>query len=121
MIETIAAAFMCGVTFILVVIALICVIDRKIELSKPKRPKNIQTYAGGFLRGECPQCGYAVSNCDGRCKGGISYCPACGKKIKFPPLTPEIEGVKSITADEYEELDKKYRKRVEYYLKGERK
>lgn len=102
MLETIAAAFMSGVTFVLVVIALICVIDTKIESSKPKQPKNIKSYAGNYLRGDCPKCGMLLSNCDGRKVGGISYCPECGTKIQFPKHTPQIEGVRSISLDERE-------------------
>ncbi|MGN0599306.1 MAG: hypothetical protein ACI4JK_05365 [Oscillospiraceae bacterium] len=119
MIDKIIAVLMltviCGfIAYLCMALILVAIDDRK-----PKRPKNIQAYAGCYLRGDCPRCGYAVSDCDGRRKGGISYCPACGKKIKFPRLTPEIDGVKSLTADEYEKMDKQYRKHMEYYMKDQ--
>ena len=71
------------------------------EQRRPKRPKNIRTYAGRCLRGNCPKCRAVVSNCDCVKAGGISYCSCCGTKIKFPECSPEIEGVKSVTIEQY--------------------
>ena len=107
MIEQIAAAFMSGVTFILVVIAFICVIDYRKEYKKPKQPKNIRAYAGRYLIGECPKCERELTNCDGMKVNGISYCPCCGTKIKFSSNTPQLYGIKSISIDEYGKEGKK--------------
>lgn len=107
MIDQIATAFMCGVTFVLVIIAFICLIDARIESSKPKRPQNIRAYAGKYLIGECPKCKHELTNCDGKNVSGISYCPCCGTKIRFPYYKPQMYGVKSVSLEEYSKEVKK--------------
>ena len=71
-----------------------------IEQRKPKRPKNIKVYAGHCMCGKCPRCGADVTNCDGKGVGTVSFCPCCGRKIQFPNHKA-IDGVKSVTAEEY--------------------
>lgn len=83
-----------------------CVISA-VEWRKPAKPKNIKHIVGNYLRGNCPKCSCTISNCDGKELGGISFCPCCGKKIQFPKNQPLIDGVKSLTIDEYMEGKRK--------------
>ncbi len=77
-----------------------CVIST-VELRKPAKPKNIRHIGGNYLGGNCPKCSCAISNCDGKELGGISFCPCCGRKIQFPKNQPKLDDVKSVTIDEY--------------------
>ena len=84
----------------MMVLLVVMYINAFAEQRKPKRPKNIEVYAGHCMSGKCPRCGAAVTNCDGKEVGAMSFCPCCGRKIQFPKHKA-IDGVKSVSADEY--------------------
>lgn len=84
----------------IMVLLVVMYINAFAEQRRPKCPKNIEAYAGHCMRGKCPRCGAAVTNCDGKDVGAVSFCPCCGRKIQFPKHKA-IDGVKSVSADEY--------------------
>lgn len=101
MIRYIAAALAFLAADGLIILCIISCIQSMAKARKPRCPKNIKAYAGKYLKGNCPKCGNIVSNCDGHEMGGVSYCSCCGTKIRFPYHAPKLEGVKSVSIEQY--------------------
>lgn len=110
MIKDIVTIIICVCAFALSAVSAFIILTeiKTIErFAKPKLPKNIGVYAGRYLIGECPKCEHSLTNCDGQQVSGISYCPCCGTKIRFPYCTPQMYGVKSVPLEEYSKEGKK--------------